>query len=348
MNLPGLDRDVPNAAHGVAPGASELGPAQRDDGARDGVAGDVLALRALGLGDALTGVPALRGLRRAFPDRRLVLAAPPAVGGWLRSLGVVDAVLPTRDLTVRPAAGVARGHRLVGVNLHGRGPQSHRLLAANAPARLVAFACPEVGVTGPEWDPTEHEVERWCRLVRAAGGRCGAADLRLPHAGARRGHVVVHPGAAAPARRWPPDRWIAVVQELAAQGHDVVLTGGLEEAALCAGIQAAVRGTAGGVTSTAGRLTLPDLADVVATAALLLSGDTGVAHVATAYATPSVLLFGPTPPGRWAPATGPHVVLWHGDPDRPGDPHGAVVDPTLTRITVDEVLGAVAAFRPGG
>jgi ADP-heptose:LPS heptosyltransferase len=58
----------------------------------------VLALRALGLGDALTGVPALRGLRRRWPAARLVLAAPPGPGGWLRDLGLVDAVLPAAGI----------------------------------------------------------------------------------------------------------------------------------------------------------------------------------------------------------------------------------------------------------
>ena len=53
----------------------------------------VLALRALGLGDALTGIPALRGLRRAFPGARILLAAPAGLGTWLRDLGVVDGVV---------------------------------------------------------------------------------------------------------------------------------------------------------------------------------------------------------------------------------------------------------------
>lgn len=109
----------------------------------------VLALRALGLGDALTGVPALRGLRRAFPGARLVLAAPAAVGGWLRHLGVVDDVHQSAGLS--PLQWSAPPPQ-VAVNLHGRGPQSHRLLQAAGPGRLVAFAAPEAGhLAGPPW-----------------------------------------------------------------------------------------------------------------------------------------------------------------------------------------------------
>ena len=211
--------------------------------------GDVLVLRALGLGDALTAVPALRGVRRAWPDRRLVLAAPRAEGGLLRDLGVVDAVLET-DTTGISARGItpgaalpwdARGH--VAVNLHGRGPQSHALLLRTHPDRLVAYACPEAGHdAGSAWDDDEHEVARWCRLVVDAGGPCDARDLRLPvpatspggSAGdaapaGPRADVVLHPGAASAARRWPVGRWRTVLHELTARGLTVALTGSAGE-----------------------------------------------------------------------------------------------------------------------
>ncbi|MGL5909481.1 MAG: glycosyltransferase family 9 protein, partial [Phycicoccus sp.] len=67
---------------------------------------DVFVLRALGLGDMLTGVPALRALRRALPDARLHLAAPAHLGRFLERRGVVDAVLPLDGLDARPLDGL--------------------------------------------------------------------------------------------------------------------------------------------------------------------------------------------------------------------------------------------------
>ncbi|HLL08473.1 MAG TPA: glycosyltransferase family 9 protein [Nocardioidaceae bacterium] len=303
-----------------------------------GRTGDVLVLRALGLGDALTGIAALRGVRRAWPERRLVLATGSGIGEWLRGLGVIDAVLTTSGLAPL-RAGALQAH--VGVNLHGRGPQSHRVLQATRPAELVAFECPEVGhLSGPQWRRDEHEVARWCRLVTGAGGACGPEDLRLAGSGSRGDVVVVHPGAASAARHWPAERWREVVRTLGGSGRRIAVTGTTAEAELCEQV-AAVSAAA----TVARDLPLDQLGELVASAALLLSGDTGVAHLATAYATPSVTLFGPTPPIWWGPALDPHLhtVLWPGRAGELGDPHADVVDPRLAAITVDEVLTAAYA-----
>ena len=315
----------------------------------------VLVLRALGLGDALTGVAALRGVRRAWPGHRVVLAAPQPIGQWLTDHGVVDAVLPARGLSQLPwpwagPGGAQDAPGCLAVNLHGQGPESHRVLQATRPDALVAFASTAAGHVGPDWDESEHEVLRWCRLVQSMGGHCGPEDLRLgptdPLGGRSQvggqAEVIVHPGAAAEARRWPASRWAQVVAALTAQGHRVVLTGSEAERGLCAQVrQEAGRGDA--VRSTAGELGLPTLADLVSTARLLVSGDTGVAHLATAYGTPSVTLFGPTPPALWGPTIDlpRHAVVWHGERDAPPrDPNADRLDPALAQVPVDEVVAA--------
>ncbi|MDP9388463.1 MAG: glycosyltransferase family 9 protein, partial [Actinomycetota bacterium] len=90
----------------------------------------------------------------------------------------------------------------------------------------------------------------------------------------------------------------------------------------------------------AGRTDLLGLAAVVAAAGRVVSGDTGVAHLASAFGTPSVILFGPVPPSRWGPPpSGPHRALWAGTV---GDPHAPRRDPGLLRLHVDDVLAALA------
>lgn len=296
-----------------------------------------MVLRALGLGDFLTAVPALRAVRRALPEHHIALAAPPALAGLVRLAGVADRLIPTTGLEPVPWS---EPPPAVAVNLHGSGPQSHRLLQALHPWWLVAYAVDGVAGSGPSWDPEEHEVERWCRLVASAGWSADPANLRLPTPPVRApvpGAVVVHPGAAYASRRWPPERFAAVVRHLAGSGARVVLTGSRAEEPLAS----RVRRLAGrpGVSVLAGRTDLLHLAALVSVARLVVSGDTGVAHLATAYGRPSVLLFGPTPPARWGPPLdGPHTVLWHGDGS--GDPLGGQPDPALLRITTEEVVSA--------
>lgn len=304
----------------------------------------VLVLRALGLGDLLTGVPALRAVRRALPGHELLLAAPEPLRPLVELVGTVDRLLPTRPLEPVPWWGPPPE---VAVDLHGRGPQSHRVLQALGPGRLVAFGNAEAGVPGPRWDEDEHEVRRWLRLLQEALEATGdPGDLLLdrpPQPPVVSGAVVVHPGAASPARRWPADRFADVARGLAATGRPVVVTGSAAESDLAFQVQQAAGLPAEAVL--AGRTDLAALAAVVAAASLVVCGDTGTAHLASAYRTPSVVLFGPMPPHRWGPpAQGPHVAVWKGH--AVGDPHAGVVDPALLDIDVAEVLGHAEALMP--
>jgi ADP-heptose:LPS heptosyltransferase len=304
----------------------------------------VVALRALGLGDLLTGVPALRALADAFPDRPVLLACPAALAPLARLSGAVDEVVPTAGLTQGPL-GPRLHHAAVAANLHGRGPESHRLLLATAPERLIAFAHPAVpaSASGPRWRADEHEVTRWCRLLSESGIPADPDRLDLdpppgpPPAGAT-GATLVHPGAGSPARRWPPERFAAVARAERAKGRPVLISAGPGEEALAHAVAAAAGLPAAAVLAGGDVLTL---ARLVAAVGRVVCGDTGVAHLATALGTPSVVLFGPVSPARWGPPPGRpwHRALWAG---RSGSPHGQVVDPGLEALSVDRVLEALA------
>jgi ADP-heptose:LPS heptosyltransferase len=301
----------------------------------------VLLLRALGLGDFLTGVPAYRAVRRAFPGHRVVLAAPPAFAGLAPLTGAIDEVLPTAELEPVRWPGPPPE---VAIDLHGRGPASHRLVAALRPGRLIVFGGPHGGgFPGPPWYPGEHEVARWCRLCAESGLPADPADLLLARPAPRNGGgprpTLIHSGAASESRRWPAARFGAVARTLAAAGHCVRLTGSASErdhaerVAVLAGLP--------GASVLAGRTSLAGLAGLVASARLVISGDTGVSHLASAYARPSVTLFGPVPPAEWGPPRHPrHQVLWHAGPGYRGDPHGTRTDPALAAIGAAEVLAA--------
>jgi ADP-heptose:LPS heptosyltransferase len=301
----------------------------------------VLVLRASGLGDLLAVVPALRALQRHHPDRPLVLATPDWLGWLALSSGAVDEILPTAgpdELTwtrPRPPA--------VAVNLHGCGPQSHQALDRTRPVERIG--CRAAGWTGPDWADLAarypHERDRWCALLEAFGIPADPADLRLPAPPGATGNgpaVIVHPGGGFGAKLWPADRFAAVAAALDRAGAPVVITGSAAERPLAEQVAGAA-----GLPSRrvlAGRTELPELARLVAGAGLVISGDTGVGHLASAYGTPSVVLFGPVPASRWGPpADGPHVALSR-DEARRGNPFAEDPDPALLGVSVADVLAA--------
>jgi ADP-heptose:LPS heptosyltransferase len=308
-------------------------------------------LRALGLGDLLTAVPALRALARAFPEHRRLLLAP----GWLEPLlaliaengrRCLDGLIETDGLGADP-------RRLpeaeIAVNLHGRGPRSHRLLLATKPGRLLAFRHRQVAESAgmPAWHADEHEVVRWCRMLRESGIAADPGQLEIRRPGAiapawAEGATVLHPGAASAARRWPAGRWVALARAEREAGRTVLITGSSAEAELARTI--AAKAELAPSCALAGSADLLGLAALVAAAGVVVCGDTGVAHLATALGVPSVLLFGPTPPRLWGPPPGlsRHRVLWAG---QSGDPHAARPDPGLLAIEVEAVTGSLEELR---
>ncbi|KZM72978.1 glycosyltransferase family 9 protein [Nocardia terpenica] len=300
----------------------------------------VLVLRARGLGDLLTAVPALRALRRARPQDHIALAAPHRLKPIVDLIASVDEMVPTADPESMRWDGEPPA---LAVNLHGAGAEGIVELAKTNPARILTYrnpAFPELD--GPHWQHEMHDVDRWCHLLESDGIAADRRNLGLVPPVATTSHrnsVVVHAGAGAPARRWPPERFAAVVRHLLVQGREVVLTGDEYEREIALGI--AARAGLPHRQVLAGQQNLIELAAAVAEATLVVCGDTGVAHLATAFGTRTVLLFGPTPPSFAGPPPhllNRHVVLWAG---RVGDHHGAEPDPGLLEIEVSDVVDAV-------
>ncbi|MFD0776392.1 glycosyltransferase family 9 protein, partial [Streptomonospora algeriensis] len=138
----------------------------------------LLVLRALGLGDFLTAVPALRALERAHPGWSMQLAAPPAHADLLALAGLDWALLPTEGPATPPWPYAEPPE--TAVNLHGSGPESVRALRALGPRRLWSYAHPQAGGhPGPAWPTGMHDVDLWCGLLAYYGISADRGDLRL-------------------------------------------------------------------------------------------------------------------------------------------------------------------------
>jgi ADP-heptose:LPS heptosyltransferase len=116
--------------------------------------------------------------------------------------------------------------------------------------------------------------------------------------------VVVHPGASSPDRAWPASRWAIVAEQEHDAGRRVVVTGTAAEEDLA--WQVAGLGGLGRRAMLTGRTDLVELLALLVGADRVLTGDTGVARMAWAVGTPTLVVAGgaaPTPP------PGPHVVV---------------------------------------
>ncbi|MBD0290624.1 MAG: glycosyltransferase family 9 protein [Thermoleophilia bacterium] len=303
----------------------------------------VAIVRALLLGDMLCATPALRAFRAGLPEAQITLVGLP----WARELagrlphlvddylalpgfpGLPESEPRIRELPAFLAEAQSRCFDLA-VQLHGSGRVSNVLTALLGASRVAAFATRDAFRPDPEltfpYPAHGHEIHRLLALPRALGLEPQGDELEFPVRAedeaelrsaapdlASRAYACIHPGARS-ARPWPPDRFAAVADTLAARGLRIVLTGTAAEARVTRAVASAMRRHA---LDLAGRTSLGALGALVAGGRLLVSNDTGTAHLAAALRTPSVVVVTTSDPERWCPLDGElHRVVVR--PDRPG------------------------------
>jgi len=117
--------------------------------------------------------------------------------------------------------------------------------------------------------------------------------------------AVLIPGTTWPAKNWPPE-YFAVVAKALEQDFKLVLGGGLADVK-CGEAIIAKAGVP--MLNTIGRTSLLELAAIINQAAVVITGDTGPLHIASALETPVVALFGPTNPLVYGPRQGKFSTL---------------------------------------
>jgi ADP-heptose:LPS heptosyltransferase len=290
----------------------------------------IVIFRALQLGDMLCAVPALRALRAAWPGAEIVLMGLPwaatFVGRYPRYLdgfrefpgfpGLPERV-PELDRIPAFLEEIRRERFDLALQMHGNGRLTNPLVALFGARQTAGFyqpgeCCPDPHRFLPYPDRGA-EVRRLLALVEFLGCPAQGVELEFPVcerdrralrevAGARdlrRGeYACVHPGASVPERRWPPERFAAVADALAARGLRIVLTGTEAEAALARTVGRAMRAPS---VELAGKTDLGMAAALIDDARLLVCNDTGVSHLAAALRVPSVVISTGDNPARWAP-----------------------------------------------
>ena len=282
------------------------------------------------VGDAVMSLPALRALRRRFPQARISILAKPWVADLYRRENVCDDLIPYTARTIAEkwtAARALRNHSFdTAILLQNAFEAAAIAYLAGIPERIGyardgrgflltrAIPVPQAG------EIPRHERFYYLELLRRAGildslpeidsVRLESAPLahaagleRFRHLGL--GDIVIglSPGAAyGTAKRWLPERFAEAANQVAGElGASVAIFGSKNERALCESVAAAVTTP---VKNFAGETTLAEFIDLAAACRVYLTNDSGAMHIASALGVPTIAVFGATDDQTTGP-TGP-------------------------------------------
>jgi ADP-heptose:LPS heptosyltransferase len=314
----------------------------------------VVLVRASRIGDFVCATPAFRALRHAFPRASISLIALPLMRDLVERCPYIDRFLPfpgfpgiaEQFFDARHAtsffAEMQDQQFDLAVQIHGSGVYANPFTLLLGARRSAGFIRPgdppgllDLAVPFPQ---DGREAERVLAIVRGMGlPDCGAAtELSLRESDRRQADALLasacppliglHPGTWEAGKRWPVDRFRALGSTLRERlGGTIVVLGGTGE------VGGVVLDLGPNALDLVGRTSLPVAAAVISRLSLLVSNDSGPAHMAYALHRPSVTLFAQTDPERWGPGPGPHAVV---RAERMDD------------IPVDRVVAAVEGVLP--
>jgi heptosyltransferase II len=331
------------------------------------------------VGDAVMAVPALRELRRIFADARITLVARPWVAGLFEGEGLADNLIPVPDMrgvvhTVPNFIHAARQLRRERFDLAVllQNAFGAALLARAAGARMIAGyptdsrrALLHVVVPFEQNYKTTHQVRYYLNIaselerkltgsthvekeaiqpqLHVGGDQREGARLMLEDAGIRTDGapiLTLCPGATnSRAKRWPAERFAETADRLAAEnGFQTIIVGTAGDVEVAEEVARRMESRA---AVLAGRTNIAELKALLACTSLVVSNDTGTAHVGAALGVPTAVVFGPTEHVSTRPLSEATTVVRHDVECSPCMLRDCPIDHRcMTRVEIDDVYSA--------
>ena len=322
------------------------------------------------VGDSVMTVPALRALRRVLPDANITLAIRPGAKGIFSEADFIDDVLVYNRksaFSLIPQVGEWKRRQFDLAVLFQNAFEAALIpFLAGVPVRLgYATESRQALLTHPlalpDWRSSRHEVFYYLYLVTAleqmlfgSSSICEAepnasiqiSDERKAEArGLLRSHgireensiVAICPGSInSRAKRWPAEAYAALADRLIESQRQVLLIGSQEEVEVSKEVISRMRHRPVVLT---GKTSLDEITAVLATVNLIVTNDTGPAHIGAALGRPTIVIFGPTNPLTTRPFSPEAEILRHPPECAPCMLRDCPIDHRcMTAITVDEVF----------
>lgn len=322
------------------------------------------------VGDSVMTVPALRALRRVLPHAHITLAIRPGATGIFSEADFIDDVLVynrKNAFSVIPQVREWRRRNFDLALLFQNAFEAALIpFLAGVPVRLgYATESRQALLTHPlelpDWRSSRHEVFYYLYLVTAleqmlfgSSSICEAepdasiqisetrraeANELLRTYGIRAGQPVVAicPGSInSRAKRWPAEAYAAFADRLIESQRQVVLIGSQGEAEVSQDVMGRMQHEPVVLT---GKTSLDQVTAVLATVDLIVTNDTGPAHIGAALGRPTIVIFGPTNPLTTRPFSPAAEILRHPPECAPCMLRDCPIDHRcMTAITIDEVF----------
>src|SRR4026209_1985726 len=322
------------------------------------------------VGDSVMTVPALRALRRVLPQAHITLVIRPGAKGIFSEADFIDDVLIYDRKGPLSVLGQVREWRRrqfdLAVLFQNAFEAALIPFLAGVPLRLgYATESRQALLTHPlpvpEWRSSKHEVFYYLYLVTALEqmlfGRSDVCEsepdasiqisesrkaeaaelLRTYGANEAASVVAICPGSInSRAKRWPAERFAALADRLIESQRRVLLIGSKDELDVSDDV---VRQMKNRPVVLTGKTSLDQITAVLDRADLIVSNDTGPAHIGAALGRPTIVIFGPTNPLTTRPFAPEATVLWHPPDCAPCMLRDCPIDHRcMTAITVDEVF----------
>jgi lipopolysaccharide heptosyltransferase II len=336
----------------------------------------VLVVRLRSIGDTVLATPSLHALRRFLPDAQIDILLEDWVAPVLDGCTDVDSVIKIEGQSTATRARVVRKLRAarydVAFNLHG-GPTATFLTRASGAKHRVGYSAYRYArlhnhgapPAAEIWNREDtHSVENQLALLGWTGvpvtdfpatrlavtpyaAASVAAKLRAAHlfgepeTNSLKPFALIHPAAAFESKQWSVENFARIAEAINARGLACIAIAASSETAITTAL---IQNSSAPITPLI-NLSLPEVTALAARARLFIGNDSGIAHIAAAVETPSVVIFGSSSVTRWRPwTTAPSEIVREAMPCAPCPGYRCsqfAVPECIRRVGINQVEAAI-------